>query len=402
MDFQQAVENLKRNPDELAFDQLIALVRTTGLADAEIAELAIALATSGEIIGLNVNAPIADVASTGGASSLSTLLCPLFLRTLGACVPKLGVPGRPAGGIDVMAQLSDYSVIQSTPQIKAILDTCGYAHFLASDHHAPLDAKLFAHRKQKGATALVELAIASLLSKKIAVGLERVGLDVRVGPAGNFGTTWDEARSNSERFSRIASMLNMKAVCFLTDGKLPFQPFIGRGEGILALSTLLIGEPNSWLKQHARVCFTMAKATLGIEEPVFPDTADLLRVFQNNLTAQGANFSQFVDHAIMIQSAAHRMVVAPTSGFLEINLNLLREVIVSTNDIEDGNTQNPLRFPDRIGVTLQALPNAFVLRGEPIAKVRCNPDLPTDRWLDIEHAFSINSRGNEKAAFEQV
>ncbi len=63
------------------------------------ADLARSVASSGAQISARASFS-ADVASTGGPTSLSTLICPLFLRAAGAVVPKLGVPGRPAGGID--------------------------------------------------------------------------------------------------------------------------------------------------------------------------------------------------------------------------------------------------------------------------------------------------------------
>ncbi len=61
---------------------------------------------------------VADVASTGGPSSLSTLLSPLFLRAGGAVVPKLGVPGRPAGGIDCLAQIPGYRTELSAQEVE--------------------------------------------------------------------------------------------------------------------------------------------------------------------------------------------------------------------------------------------------------------------------------------------
>src|SRR5437868_14746215 len=95
------------------------------------------LASSGTVLTCNENGPTADVASTGGPASLSTLLCPLYLRSYGFVVPKLGVPGRPAGGIDVLAQLPGYRVDLSEADVRRVLERCGYAHFLAGTQFAP-------------------------------------------------------------------------------------------------------------------------------------------------------------------------------------------------------------------------------------------------------------------------
>ena len=165
--------------------EVIASARRGDLDDAGIAALARSLAASGETLESNTDRT-ADVASTGGPSSLSTLLCPLFLRAFGWIVPKLGVPGRPAGGLDVLSRIPGYRVDLSAAEVACVLRDCGYAHFVAGERIAPLDARLFTLRQQTGAQTIPALVIASLLSKKIAVGVRTVGLDVRVAMHGNF------------------------------------------------------------------------------------------------------------------------------------------------------------------------------------------------------------------------
>ena len=100
------------------------------LDDAAIVDLAQTLANSGAILDLGAR-ETGDVASTGGPSSLSTVLCPLFLRAQGKIVPKLGIPGRPAGGIDTLGIIPGYETELSLSRVLQVLDTCGYAHFAA-------------------------------------------------------------------------------------------------------------------------------------------------------------------------------------------------------------------------------------------------------------------------------
>jgi hypothetical protein len=89
--------------------EIVAFLRSVSEdapSDASLAaELATALASSGEVYDPHCLLT-ADVASTGGPSSLSTLLCPLFLRVGGLVVPKLGVPGRPAGGTNMSQSIA--------------------------------------------------------------------------------------------------------------------------------------------------------------------------------------------------------------------------------------------------------------------------------------------------------
>ena len=165
---------------------VIASARSGAWGGDEMRRLAVALAESGTRLVLPEGRTTADVASTGGPASLSTLLCPLYLRDLGFVVPKLGVPGRPAGGIDVLAQVPGYQVELDATEMFRVLDRCGYAHFLAGPEFAPLDAALFRYRQKAGAQNVTALAVASILAKKIACGLNLAGLDVRVAPHGEF------------------------------------------------------------------------------------------------------------------------------------------------------------------------------------------------------------------------
>src|SRR5438309_6583735 len=103
MSVQSIVDQMVLNPTPAAMDAVVSAFKASNVEDADIAYLATRLAKSGELLSKFDNQLVADVASTGGPSSLSTVLCPLYLARGGAIVPTLGVPGRPAGGTDILA-----------------------------------------------------------------------------------------------------------------------------------------------------------------------------------------------------------------------------------------------------------------------------------------------------------
>ena len=141
--------------------------------------------------------------------------------------------------------------------------------------------------EQQGGVAVPPLVIASLLSKKLAAGLTHVGLDVRVMPNGNFGTTWEVAPAQMPAVSfEIAEMVGIRAKCFLTDGTEAPQPFIGRGEALVALNTLLDGPENAWLTQHATRCYAMAAATVGRPVVRLPTSEEIASILESHLCAQ--------------------------------------------------------------------------------------------------------------------
>ena len=334
------------------------------LNEAKTAALALSLAASGETIEFEIERS-ADVASTGGPASLSTLLCPLFLRADGWIVPKLGVPGRPAGGLDVLSRIPGYRIDLSAADVESVLKDCGYAHFTAGGRIGPLDARLFALRQQTGAQTIPTLVTASLLSKKVAVGLRTVGLDVRVAVHGNFGRDMTIARENARFFRRVAALLGINATCILTDASRPYQPYIGRGESLLALFRLFAGEADQWLKWHADQCAWMAAATVGL--PARPAASlQAYDAFSSNVAAQGGSIGGFEDTAARIAEGHRFFVPAPTAGFPIVDLERVRKSIVARQQrsTDDG------AYPDPAGVILVAEGNVPIAAGDPIMTAR--------------------------------
>lgn len=338
-----------------------------GVSDKWIADLARTMAASGRYLAHREGA--ADVPSTGGPASLSTLLCPLFLRAAGFVVPKLGVPGRPAGGLDVMAQVRGYRTSLQPGQIERVLEACGYAHFSAEGEFAPLDREFFRYRQANTAQALWPLVIASLLAKKLAASVRVVGLDVRVAPHGNFGADAANARRHAQRFITVSRCLGIKSSCFLTDATVPYQPYIGRSEALWALSMVFESTDSAWLAQHVEECRFIAAETTGYHDTV-PRTLLGYHFFEN-LEAQGADRDAFSD-VVRSTAAAHApAVAATTSGRVRYDLGLLRTTVSAFQGEPNGETA----YPDLAGVRLLVPPGALVEAGEPLLSVRCPAEM---------------------------
>lgn len=310
-----------------------------------------------------------DVASTGGPSSLSTLLIPLFFSCVGLSVPKLGISGRPAGAIDSLAQIPNYSIQLNDCDIYRIIDQCNYAHFLANKNFTPLDARIIRIRKKHGAMDVPTLATASLLSKKISVGVSIAGLDIRVAPHGNMGATWSEANKNAAFFKKVADSLGIQAITILTDARFPFQPFIGRRESLIALMLLFEQKASKWLAFHYEQCRQMALicAPLNYKGRVSEITINhLKKAFIDNLQAQGANYNEFYNVANEAFLQHTIFILAEADGFISYNLEKMRNIIT-----EKQTEQNNLSFTDPIGLHLLKNAGEWVRNGEPIVSVRC-------------------------------
>jgi pyrimidine-nucleoside phosphorylase len=331
------------------------------------AGIARALGASGSQIAFS-GTRTADIASTGGPSSLSTLLCPLFLCATGMLVPKLGVPGRPAGGIDCLAQVRGYRTTLTVEDLRKVLEQCGYAHFIGGETYAPLDARIFHLRQQHGFQDVPVLVAASLLSKKLAVGVSMAGLDVRVARHGNFGRTFEEAKLNAQMYEQAATLLGISGRPVLTDGNAPYQAYIGRGEALAALAKIFNDDADSWLQEHIELCRLLCAEGVPEESDLMGRVSveQIRQTFAANLAAQGASYDAFLDVAVRVAASHGTEISADQEGVVVVSLDGIRKALVAAQ--EQGSSGS--NFPDPAGIILRRRPGETVRRGDTVATVR--------------------------------
>lgn len=387
-----AINNFAKVQSNENMEALINWAKNDEACDDEIILLAKTLAYSGKIIKNSSESLSADIPSTGGPSSLSTLLCPLVLKELGFIVPKIGVKGRPAGGIDVLAQIPNYKFEFTFDELLNCLIKTKYCHFLAGNEFTPLDALLFQYRSNNKAKSLIPLVISSILSKKIAAGLSITGLDIRVANYGNFGINWEEAKKNAEKFIRISKSVGIEAVCFLNDFTYIQQPYIGRGESLVGLYEIFYGQPNNLLEKHFHRCISMGLTLSSkIQNPPPFLINNLAKHFIDNLVAQGSSERIFLNKVDEIKSQQRNTISAPKSGFLNINLEILRDSIVWGQS-----TENKVLFSDPCGVIFKKESNSFVDKNETILTYRVSNKIKKEFHNRLMSAIQINTTFESK------
>jgi thymidine phosphorylase len=399
-DHSNIIKKFCLNPNDSTMGKIVHLYKSDEISDKEISALAKSLADSGEQIRLGKNQICADIPSTGGPSSLSTLICPLVLEELGYYIPKLAVPGRPAGGIDVLYQLKNYKIDFTKHELIKCLNKNKYCHFLVGKNYTPLDDVLFQYRARNNAKATPALVIASILSKKIAVGLTVAGLDVRVSKFGNFGENWYQSRENSKRFIKVAKLSGIKAACFLNESNTFHQPFIGRGESLVALYKTFNDEMDDLLKSHIYKCIDMAvKLCPSNSLNIVSALMSLKKNFIKNLLAQGSNWDSFETKVKEIQNSHCHKIKANKSGIFGADLKKIRDAIVWSQSMA-GNAAS--RFPDPCGVVFKKRQNEFAEKGEVVLTYRSDNRLKGDFKNKIIRSISISDRYCENIDYEIV
>ncbi|MFW5871797.1 MAG: hypothetical protein ACOCUT_01700 [bacterium] len=395
---QKIIESFISDPSESNMHGLIELFKGPSFTDEDVIQLTIGLADSGNKLSFNKDIVVADIPSTGGPTSLSTLLCPLVLQELGFYVPKIGVPGRPAGGIDVLHQIPNYKTEFSFNELKECIQKFRYCHSLANESFAPLDKKLFNYRSKVGAKAIIPLVISSLLSKKVAAGINYVGLDVRVFSSGNFGATRYEAYNNSLEFIRISTLLGIHSVCFLNELKNIQQPYVGRGEALIALYEIFYGNPDRLLREHYNRCVNMGLSLVGENQINLTNiTTKLKNNFISNLKFQGASEEAFISKVKKLKSDLLYEIKSTKSGFLNIDLDRLRSAIVWGQK-----EMNESTFSDPCGVVFKKYSNDFVREGEVILRYRADSKIRAEFKMRLLKSISIKYSYCVSSNFERI
>jgi pyrimidine-nucleoside phosphorylase len=251
-----------------------------------------------------------------------------------------------------------------------------------------------------GAQDVPALAAASLLAKKIACGVRFAGLDVRVAAHGNFGKTFHEASRAASMFCAAARMAGIEAVAVLTNARIPYQPFIGRGEALMALNSVFSRSADVWLGEHDDVCRLMAThvGLLDGKSRLGHGTGEIAQAFARNIEAQGSSMDAFLSRVDTVTAASRREVIAEHEGFLRLDLATIRSAFGKAH----GRLVSEHEFPDAFGVILRKRPGAYARRGDVLASVRLDDALWPEISEFVSRGFQVAEAPDYAPGIEEV
>ncbi len=192
-----------------------------GMNEAEAVALTRAMTHSGEVLrwaAENLHGPVLDKHSTGGVGDKVSLMLAPIIAACGGVVPMISGRGlgHTGGTLDKLEALPGYGVNPTRDVLCATLRSAGCAIVGAGDTLAPADRRLYALRDVTATVESVPLITASILSKKLAAGLQGLVLDVKVG-SGAMMQQLPAARSLAQSLVRVARGAGLPARALITD-----------------------------------------------------------------------------------------------------------------------------------------------------------------------------------------
>lgn len=205
------------------------------LSSEELVNLTLAMRDSGEVINWNnLNGPIVDKHSTGGIGDLTSLMLAPILAACGAFVPMIAGRGlgHTGGTLDKLESIIGYNIFQNIDKFKKIVSKVGCAIVGQTEMLAPADKRVYAVRDTTGTTESLELITSSILSKKLAAGLESLVMDIKTGN-GAFLTTLEESLLLANSIVKIGNSAGCKTSAVITDMNQPLASSAGNALEII-------------------------------------------------------------------------------------------------------------------------------------------------------------------------
>lgn len=190
--------------------------------------------------------PVLDKHSTGGVGDAVSLVLAPVLATVGGFVPMIAGRGlaHTGGTIDKLESIPGYNVACPLADFQRIVGAHGFAITGQTPELAPADARMYATRD---VTATVEqngLITASILSKKLAAGLQFLMMDIKTG-SGAFMRTREQAESLAEVICAVGNAAGMKTEAMITDMEEPLADSAGNALEVLEALEILQGKRTS-------------------------------------------------------------------------------------------------------------------------------------------------------------
>jgi pyrimidine-nucleoside phosphorylase/thymidine phosphorylase len=313
-------------PDYQASAFLMA-VFFAGMTDREVSTLTERMLSSGEKVDLSsVPGVKVDKHSTGGVGDKTSLIASPLAAAAGVIVPMISgrALGHTGGTLDKLESIPGFRTNLNLDEFRAQLAEHKLAFIGQTAEVAPADAKFYALRDATATVESIPLIASSIMSKKLAVGLDALVLDVKVG-AGAFMKRQVDARRLAQMMVGIGRRMDKRVQALITDMNQPLGYAIGNALEVMEVSqTLQNAGPADLtrlsLELAARMIY-LGKITATLDEARELAQKKLLdgsgyRKFKEVITAQGGNASVMDRFELLPNATGAREISSPRAGYI--------------------------------------------------------------------------------------
>jgi pyrimidine-nucleoside phosphorylase len=357
---------------------LLMAIFFRGLDDAETVALTEAMLHSGRVLDLSsVPGTKVDKHSTGGVGDKVSLCLAPLVAACGVPVPMVSGRGlgHTGGTLDKLEAIPGFRTEIASERFAEIVAKVGTCMIGQTREIAPADKRIYALRDVTATVECIPLIVASILSKKLAEGIDGLVLDVKVG-RGAFMKDETRARALAEVLVRVGTRAGKKVVALLTDMDAPLGCAVGNAnETREAIDVLHGGGPADLVE--CTLALGAEMIVLGGKAATTADARRLLaqaiargdgaRVFEKMIDAQGGDPRVVSEPTRLTVAPVEVVVRAPVGGFVASVDALaigLAAVVMGA-----GRARADATVDHAVGISVCAKPGAEVGAGDALARI---------------------------------
>lgn len=351
-----------------------------GMTIDERVALTLAMRDSGRVMEWSgFNGPIVDKHSTGGVGDVVSLMLGPMVAACGGYVPMISGRGlgHTGGTLDKFESIPGYDPYPEPTKFKQIVRDVGVAIIGQTSDLAPADKRFYGIRDVTATVESIDLITASILSKKLAAGLDALVMDVKVGH-GAFMPTYEKSKALAESIVRVANGAGTHTTALLTDMNQVLARSAGNAVEVREAVKYLNGdyrdkalhEVNMALCAEMLVSAKLAHSTENAREQLQTnlDNGKALEVFSKMVGALGGpnDFVEKMD-TYLPKAPLKFTIDAPTSGY--IHSIQTRELGLAVVQLGGGRSRADQQVDHAVGLDQIVKVGEAVQAGQPLMEV---------------------------------
>jgi pyrimidine-nucleoside phosphorylase len=322
---------------------LIMAMFINGLNQTEQNSLTKAMLNSGKILDFSrIKLPKADKHSTGGVGDKTSLLIAPLAAACGLAVPMISGRGlgHTGGTLDKLESIPKFNVNLTEKDFHRVLKKCGLALSGQTTDIVPADKKIYALRDATATVDSIPLIVASIMSKKLAEGLDALVLDVKTG-TGAFMESELDARELAKALCKTGRDFGLKTEAVISDMNQPLGKYVGNAHEIYECVKILRGEIEPEMQPTLDLSIeltarmlVLANITDDLDEARFQvedalDSGSALEKFKQNIKLQNGNYKVCDNPNLLLDKDLIEVKIkSPEAGFIsEIDTKAIGEAV---------------------------------------------------------------------------
>ncbi len=369
-------------PDYQISAWLMAVV-LKGMTKAELAALTEAMLYSGQVLDFfDIPQRKVDKHSTGGVGDKTSLVLAPIVAAGGLTVPMISGRGlgHTGGTLDKLESIPGFNVNLTLAEFRRVLDACGCALIGQTAEIAPADKKLYALRDVTGTVESPYLICASIMSKKLAEGIDALVLDVKTG-SGAFMKNEEDAVYLAELMVETGRRMGKRMMALITDMSQPLGRAVGNASEVAECIDVLKGGGPCDLRDLsltlAGCMFYLGERAGNLsegkklaEEMIASGAA--LEKFRRIVELQGGD-PKVVDDPARLPRARHTVeIVSPSAGY--VSSIMCEQVGTACVVLGGGREKKEDAIDPAVGITVHKKLLDPVAEGEPLCTAAYNSD----------------------------